>query len=76
MDSFERLQRDPFRGEIVEDHPNLALASDHADVAARGRREVIQRLFIVIVPACEDDGERRGRESWREVAKRCADIAD
>src|SRR5205085_10940280 len=46
-----------FRFEVLEDHPNLSLAADHADVAAFRGCEVVDSFFVVAVAASENHGE-------------------
>src|SRR5262245_759128 len=76
MHAVQHFFLDPLRDQILKDHPDLALAADHPDVATRGRRKLVERLLVVAVAACENHRECRVGQGRGQFAERHADVAD
>src|SRR5207245_1102891 len=76
MDAGQDFRLDALGDQIVEYDTNLALAANHADVAARRPGEVIERLFIVIVAPGHNEGVVVGRQRGNHFLKRRTDTAD
>ena len=58
VDLGQRLARDTFGGEVLENHLDLPPAADQADVAGAAIGQVEQRLLIVAVAAGDDQAVR------------------
>ena len=72
--TLARLSGDtPLRFEVVEDQADFPPAADHAHVAGATIDQMIQRLFVVVVPASHD--QRIGVRRDFELGQRRADVA-